>query len=79
MSKTKPTFEEQLDQLEQIVKRLEQGDIPLEEALNQFQAGVKLSQKLQMTLTNAEKTLTHVVDDQGNEKNFEKENDDEEK
>lgn len=79
MSKIKPTFEEQLDQLEQIVKRLEQGDIPLEEALNQFQAGVKLSQKLQMTLTNAEKTLTHVVDDQGNEKNFEKENDDEEK
>lgn len=79
MSKKKPTFEEQLEQLEQIVKRLEQGDIPLEEALDQFQDGVKLSQRLQNTLSNAEKTLTHVVDDQGNEKNFEKENDDEEK
>lgn len=79
MSKKKPTFEEQLEQLEQIVKRLEQGDIPLEEALDQFQDGVKLSQRLQNTLSNAEKTLTHVVDDQGNEKNFERENDDEEK
>ncbi len=72
MSTAKPTFEEQLNQLEQIVNHLEQGDVPLEEALDQFQAGMKLSKHLQDTLENAEKTLTHVVDDQGNEKLFEK-------
>ena len=78
MSTAKPTFEEQLNQLEQIVNHLEQGDVPLEEALDQFQAGMKLSKQLQDTLENAEKTLTHVVDDQGNEKLFKKGNSDEE-
>ena len=78
MSTAKPTFEEQLNQLEQIVNHLEQGDVPLEEALDQFQTGMKLSKHLQDTLENAEKTLTHVVDDQGNEKLFEKGNSDEE-
>lgn len=77
MNTEKPTFEKQLEQLEQIVSRLEQGDVPLEEALDQFQEGVKLSKKLQDTLTSAEKTLAHVVDEQGNEKVFEKGNDDE--
>ena len=57
MSTAKPTFEEQLNQLEQIVNHLEQGDVPLEEALDQFQAGMKLSKHLQDTLENAEKTL----------------------
>ena len=73
MSADKPTFEDQLNQLEQIVNRLEQGDVPLEEALTQFQNGMKLSKELQDTLENAEKTLTHVIDDQGNEKLFEEE------
>jgi len=34
-----PTFEESLQELEQIVTRLEQGDVPLEEALDAFQKG----------------------------------------
>ena len=50
MTTAKPTFEEQLNQLEQIVNHLEQGDVPLEEALDQFQAGMKLSKHLQDTL-----------------------------
>lgn len=73
MNTEKPTFEDQLNQLEQIVNRLEQGDVPLEEALAQFQSGMKLSKELQDTLENAEKTLTHVIDNQGNEKLFEEE------
>lgn len=77
MSTEKPTFEDQLNQLEQIVNRLEQGDVPLEEALAQFQSGMKLSKELQDTLENAEKTLTHVIDNQGNEKLFEEEDSDE--
>lgn len=39
----KKTFEENLTDLEAIVTRLERGDVPLEEALTQFQAGVALS------------------------------------
>lgn len=36
-TKEEPTFEEQLAQLQQIVNQLEQGNVPLEEALQQFQ------------------------------------------
>ena len=72
----KPTFEEQLAQLQQIVNHLEQGNVPLEEALQQFQEGIKLSKELQTKLTNAEKTLGHLIDDNGDEQVYEKQTDD---
>ncbi|MEE6683838.1 exodeoxyribonuclease VII small subunit [Limosilactobacillus reuteri] len=76
MATAKPTFEEQLAQLQQIVNHLEQGNVPLEEALQQFQKGIKLSKELQTKLTNAEKTLGHLIDDNGDEKVYEKQTDD---
>lgn len=39
------TFEESLEELEKIVARLEQGDVPLEEALDAFQKGMDLSKQ----------------------------------
>ena len=76
MATAKPTFEEQLAQLQQIVNHLEQGNVPLEEALKQFKEGIKLSKELQTKLTNAEKTLGHLIDDNGDEKVYEKQTDD---
>ncbi|HAB50447.1 MAG TPA: exodeoxyribonuclease VII small subunit, partial [Lactobacillus sp.] len=58
MTENNLTFEQELQMLEAIVGKLEQGDVPLEEALAQFQKGVALSKKLQETLQNAEDTLT---------------------
>ncbi len=49
MSETK-TFEEKLQQLEDIVSQLEKGDRPLEGALADFQNGVGLVKELQGTL-----------------------------
>ena len=72
----KVTFEQDLKNLEEIVKRLEQGDIPLEEAIEKFKQGMDLSKKLQNTLLQAEETLTKVIDDNGDEQLFEKENED---
>ncbi|GKT02598.1 exodeoxyribonuclease VII small subunit [Furfurilactobacillus entadae] len=69
--KKQPTFEENLATLQEIVNQLEQGDVPLETALTQFQAGVKLSKQLQDTLTNAEQTLTKMMDENGDETAFE--------
>ncbi|MFZ2353658.1 exodeoxyribonuclease VII small subunit [Paucilactobacillus nenjiangensis] len=66
----KVSFEEQLEKLQTIVSQLEQGDVPLEKALTQFQDGVKLSKQLQDTLDNAEKTLTKLMDDNNQEINF---------
>ncbi|MFC6208002.1 MULTISPECIES: exodeoxyribonuclease VII small subunit [Levilactobacillus] len=67
----KPTFEENLTTLETIVSQLEQGDIPLEQALDQFQKGVALSKDLQATLQDAEKTLTTMMNDSDQEVAFE--------
>lgn len=75
MTKNNLTFEQELQMLEAIVGKLEQGDVPLEEALAQFQKGVALSKKLQETLQNAEDTLTKVINEEGQEVIFEANND----
>ncbi|HJG16510.1 MAG TPA: exodeoxyribonuclease VII small subunit, partial [Ligilactobacillus salivarius] len=69
----KVTFEQDMKNLEEIVKKLEQGDIPLEEAVEKFKQGIDLSKKLQNTLLQAEETLTKVIDDNGDEQLFERE------
>lgn len=67
------TFEENLATLEQIVAQLEKGDVPLEEALKQFEVGVKLSQELQQTLQTAEQSLAKIVNADGTASDFEPE------
>ncbi|KGR72427.1 exodeoxyribonuclease VII small subunit [Streptococcus phocae subsp. phocae] len=64
---TKKTFEENLQDLEAIVSKLENGDIPLEEAIAAFQKGMLLSKELQQTLQTAEKTLVKVMQADGTE------------
>ncbi|MEH0014479.1 exodeoxyribonuclease VII small subunit, partial [Citrobacter portucalensis] len=44
------SFETALSELEQIVTRLEGGDLPLEEALNEFERGVQLARQGQVKL-----------------------------
>ncbi|WP_071130813.1 exodeoxyribonuclease VII small subunit [Enterococcus timonensis] len=61
------TFEENLQQLELIVRQLESGDVPLEEALTAFQQGISLTKTLQKTLANAEETLTKIMTENGEE------------
>lgn len=58
-------FEEALNELESIVKKLE-GDIPLDEAMNAFEKGIELS-KICMENLKAEKgKLELLVDDINN-------------
>jgi len=63
----KNNFEEELTELQTIVNNLENGDIPLEDALEQFQAGVKLSRNLNKKLTEAEETVAKLIDSDGTE------------
>ena len=51
------SFETSLQQLEQIVSRLESGDLPLEEALNEFERGVQLARAGQQKLQAAEQRV----------------------
>ena len=67
----KQTFEEAIADLEVIVKQLETGEVPLEEALEKFQKGMALSKSCQDTLVKAEETLTKIMSDDGQETPFE--------
>ena len=46
-----------LQELESVVEQLESGDLSLEEALKQFERGVKLTRKCQATLKKAEQKV----------------------
>jgi exodeoxyribonuclease VII small subunit len=50
----KGEFEKSLARLEEVVKRLESSDLPLDEAMKLFEEGVKLSHDCQNQLAEAE-------------------------
>jgi exodeoxyribonuclease VII small subunit len=52
-----PRFEAVLQDLEAVVTTLEQGDLPLEEALEAFERGVKLTREGERILGEAEKKV----------------------
>ena len=49
-----PDFEKSLQELEQLVERLEAGDLPLEESLRTFERGVALTRECQLALQSAQ-------------------------
>lgn len=53
MNKTNQTFEDSMTRLEQIVRTMERGDVPLEESLKLFQEGTELVQRCQKLLDDA--------------------------
>jgi exodeoxyribonuclease VII small subunit len=50
-------FEQALGELETVVDRLEHGELPLEEALRQFERGVELARACQGALKQAEQRV----------------------
>ncbi|MGH9881449.1 MAG: exodeoxyribonuclease VII small subunit [Pyrinomonadaceae bacterium] len=69
MSNNEPqtrTFEASLEALEQIVRDLEQGDLPLEKSLELFEQGIRLSRECQERLNQAERRIEVLLrDNQG--------------
>ncbi len=57
-----PDLEKSLTELEDIVQLLEEGEIPLEQALKQFEKGVKLSRECQTALRAAEQRVQVLLD-----------------
>ncbi len=57
------SFEESLDELEKIVKKLEVGDVPLDDAINEFNKAMKLSKVCDDKLKKAEEAITKLVKD----------------
>jgi len=61
----KLSFEESLDKLEEIVKKLEVGEIPLDDAIEEFNHAMKLVKICDEKLKNAEEAITKLVKENG--------------
>lgn len=67
MAKAKKSvdFEQSLDQLEELVEDMENGDLTLEESLKAFEAGIKLTRECQSALTQAEQKVQMLIEENG--------------
>jgi exodeoxyribonuclease VII small subunit len=65
--KNNPTldFEAALDELEKLVARMEDGDLPLEDTLKQFERGIELARHCQKALSDAEQKVEILVEKSG--------------
>ena len=69
----KDSFEDKMQQLEQVVSELEKGDMNLDESLVKFEDGMKLAKECNKILEEAEKKVTILLKKNGEieEENFE--------
>ena len=61
MNRKNMTFEESMQRLEQIVRAMERGEVPLEESLRLFQEGTQLVAACEKLLENAQLQVKKVV------------------
>ena len=59
------SFEESLEQLEEIVNKLESGDVPLDDAIDEFTKAMNLVKLCNTKLNNAEEAIAKIVQDNG--------------
>lgn len=57
MPENKPSFEEQLAELERVVEQLERGELPLEDSVALFEKGMRLSEGCKAQLASAESRI----------------------
>ena len=61
------SFEEAMQELEGLVKQMEEGELALEDSLKAFERGVQLARHSQQTLKQAEQKVKILMDQQGQE------------
>ena len=64
------SFEENLEKLEEIVKKLENGDVPLDDAIKEFNEAMVLAKKCDEKLKSAE-AITKIVNNDDSVDDFE--------
>ena len=67
MSKEKQSFEEMMQELESIVQKLDNETVSLEESLDLYQRGMKLSTACDSTLKDAEKKVNKLMQEEAEE------------
>lgn len=58
-------FEEALEELEKLVSSMEEGELSLEESLQAFEKGIKLTRECQSALKKAEQKVQVLMDENG--------------
>ena len=69
--KKEQSFEDQIKELEKIVKDLENGNVPLDEAIEKFNIAMKLSNSCNEKLKSAEESINKVLNKDGKLEDFE--------
>jgi len=59
------SFEESLEKLEEIVNKLETGDVPLDDAIDEFNKAMQLVKVCNEKLNNAEEAIAKIVKENG--------------
>jgi exodeoxyribonuclease VII small subunit len=59
--KAEPTFEVSINRLEEIVRLMEQGDLPLEESLKLLEEGTALVRRCDNLLESAQQKITMIT------------------
>ena len=65
MMEEKLSFEESLEQLEEIVNKLENGNVPLDDAIDEFKKAMDLVKICNAKLNSAEEAIAKIVEDNG--------------
>ncbi|MBG9788758.1 MULTISPECIES: exodeoxyribonuclease VII small subunit [Brevibacillus] len=63
---TELLFEEAMQRLEEVVRQLEEGDVPLEKAIDLYQEGIQLSRQCATKLDVIEAKVIQLLDQDGN-------------
>ena len=66
---TAPSFEASMIELEELVSKIESGNLSLEESLKEFERGIKLSRICQQALKDAEQRVK-ILNSEGKEDDF---------
>ena len=62
MSEAKKSFEERLQDVQEIISRIEEGKLPLEDSVKQFEEGMKTLSALDEELKDMNRRLTVLQD-----------------
>ena len=65
------SFEESLKKLDEIVKKLENGDTPLDDAIKDFNEAMTLAKSCDEKLKNAEESISKIIGEDEKLENFE--------
>lgn len=68
------SFEKSLIELENIVKQLESGETPLDEAIDKYTEAMKLAKICSEKITKATESVNKILKDDGTLENFNAEN-----